>query len=248
MIDDIRTMIWKEWKEIVLSQSGSSKTTTRIRILIAVFVFGFFIPYRGGTRYIENPMSLIVPSIVPVLVIMGFVTDAFAGERERHTLETLLASRLSDDAILIGKMITAVLFALGVSIGMLFLGMVGANVSSGHSGLLTFPVDRIVAALLFNFLLSLVVSSAGVLVSLRAATVRQAMQTLSVGFMVVFYGLVLGVPFLIPAEWRAKLLRWFAGQNLFRTEVLAAALLLILAFILFSATRLRFRRSRLILD
>src|SRR5262245_15886244 len=241
-------MIWKEWKEIILSQSGPSSTATRLRILIAALVVGFFIPWRAGPRYVENPLSLILPSLIPVLVIMGFVTDAFAGERERHTLETLLASQLPDDAILIGKMITAVLFAFALSIGMLLLAMVGANISSNHSQLLIFPVDRLIAALVFNFLLSLVVSSAGVLVSLRASTVRQAMQTLSVGFMVVFYGIVLGVPFLIPAVWRAKLMQWFAGQNLFRTELLVAALLLLTAAILFSATRVRFRRSRLILD
>src|SRR4029078_3802729 len=145
VLDYIRTMIWKEWKEMILNQSGPSKTATRLRILIAVLVFGFFIPWRGGTRYIENPLSLVVPSIVPVLVIMGFVTDAFAGERERHTLETLLASQLPDDAILIGKMITAGLFAWALSIGMSILALIGANISSGHEGLLLFPLDRIVA-------------------------------------------------------------------------------------------------------
>jgi ABC-2 type transport system permease protein len=248
MIDYIRTMIWKEWKEFVQSHAGPSKTANRMRVLIAVIVFGFFIPYRGGARYIENPLSLVLPSIVPVLFIMSLVTDSFAGERERHTLETLLASQLPDGAILMGKVITAVLFAWLLSVGMLVLGMIGANISSGQSGLRLFPLDRVVAALVFNFLLSLVVSSAGVLVSLRASTVRQAMQTLSVGFMVVFYGFVLGVPFLLPATWRARLMEWFAGQNLFRTELLAAALLIVMAALLFCAARLRFRRARLILD
>ncbi len=120
--------------------------------------------------------------------------------------------------------------------------------SSDHSRLLIFPANQIAASLVFNLLLSLVVSSAGVLVSLRAATVRQAMQTLTVGFMLVFYGGILGIPFLIPEEWRTKLIQFFAGQNLIRTELMVAALLLAIAAALFSAARLRFRRARLILD
>jgi ABC-2 type transport system permease protein len=248
MIDDIKTVMWKEWKEIIMSQGGSSKATTRLRIAILIFVFGFFIPWRGGSRYIDNPMSLVVPAFVPVLIIMGIVTDSFAGERERHTLETLLASQLSDEAILIGKMVTAVLFAWVVSLAMIVLGVIGANVSAGGGHLMMFAMDRLIAAIGFNILLALVVSSAGVLVSLRASTVRQAMQTLSIGFMVIFYGGFLGIPFLIPAEWRARLLQYFAGQNLVRTELMVAVLLFILFLILFSAARLRFRRARLILD
>ena len=36
------------------------------------------------------------------------IADGIPGERERHTLETLLASRLSDRSILLGKVMAAV--------------------------------------------------------------------------------------------------------------------------------------------
>src|SRR4051812_23999608 len=128
MIDEIKTVMWKEWRETILSQRGSSRSMTMFRVAFAIVVFGVFFPLRAGPRYVESAFSLIVPSIVPVLMIIGIVTDSFAGERERHTLETLLASQLQDDAILIGKMLTAVLFALAVFVVMLALGLLGANV------------------------------------------------------------------------------------------------------------------------
>src|SRR5262249_24695327 len=213
MIDDIKTVMWKEWKENILTQRGSSKRMTWFRIGFSIFIFGFVFPMRAGARYVESPLSLIFPSIVPVLMIIAIVADSFAGERERHTLETLLASQLQDDAILIGKMLTAVLFALAVALLMMITGLVGANFASGNGHLLLFPLDRFLAVLSFDALLAMVVSSAGVLVSLRASTVRQAMQTMGIGFMVFFYGLGLGVPFLLPAEWRARLIQFFLGQN-----------------------------------
>ena len=200
MIDDIRTVIWKEWKEVILQQGGSSRRGTQLRILLLFLVFGFVIPWRAGAGYIDNPMSLIVPSFVPIFAILGTVTDSFAGERERHTLETLLASRLSDEAILIGKMLCAVFFAWISLIVMLGLGLLGTNLSHYEGRILMFPTDRLIAALVFNFLLALLVSSAGVLVSLRAPTVRQAMQILSFSFMGIVYGGVFGFQFFVPPE------------------------------------------------
>src|SRR5437868_1222702 len=145
MIDDIKTVMWKEWRENILSQRGSSKSMTWFRIAFMIAVFGVFIPFRSGPRYVESAFSLFVPSFIPVLMIIGIVTDSFAGERERHTLETLLASQLSDEAILIGKMVTAVLFGFAVSVVILGLGLVGVNLSPGHDHFLMFPTDRLIA-------------------------------------------------------------------------------------------------------
>lgn len=58
----------------------------------------------------------------PLVLTLTMVADSFAGERERHALETLLASRLSDRAILLGEA------AALTSYGWLF-GLVGAIMS-----------------------------------------------------------------------------------------------------------------------
>lgn len=247
MIDDICTIIWKEWKDEIWQQGQTSQRATQMRIVLIVFLFGIIIPWRAGPAYVENPMSLIVPTLIPIFAILGIVTDSFAGERERHTLETLLASRLSDQSILIGKMLCAVLVAWVVFFIMLVLGLVGVNIAHSHGKLLMFPTNRLITALVFNVLLSMVISSAGVLVSLRAPTVRQAMQILSIGFMIVVYGAGFGFQ-MLPAEWRAWIIKAVTGENLFTAEAIAAAALLAIAAALFAAASWRFQRARLILD
>jgi ABC-2 type transport system permease protein len=247
MLDDVLTVIWKEWKEVVWQQGTMSKRPTQMRIIIILLLFGIIIPWRAGPSYVENPMSLIVPTLVPIFAIIGIVTDSFAGERERHTLETLLASRLSDQAILVGKLACAVLVAWGAFIVMLLLGLSGVNIAHGHGHLLIFSRERLLTALVFNFLLSLVVASAGVLVSLRAPTVRHAMQILSIGFMIIMYGGIFGFQ-MLPADWRASITHFVLAKDLLTLETILAAILILIAALLFSAAALRFRRARLILD
>ena len=50
------------------------------------------------------------------MMVSSLVADSFAGERERHTLETLLASRLPDRAILAGKLLVPVAVAWGAAL------------------------------------------------------------------------------------------------------------------------------------
>jgi ABC-2 type transport system permease protein len=246
MIRDVRTMIWKEWKEF-LGQGGSSRRGRLITVGIPIAIFGIFIPWRAGPEYVNSIGSLIVPALMPLLFTMAIVSDSFAGERERHTLETLLASRLSDEAILIGKLAAAVLFAWGMLVFMMILGLIGVNVAHSDGRLLLFPMNRVIAVLVLDFLLAAFVSAAGVLVSLRAATVRQAMQTLNMGFMVMMFGSLFGFQSL-PATWRTTLLRRLSGENSSQTFFIAGLILVLLDVALLTSVHARFRRARLILD
>jgi ABC-2 type transport system permease protein len=244
MIRHIRTVIWKEWKEIVLQRDRSRKDVL-IRTAIAAVVFGFMV-WRVGLAFVDNPMLLLLPAYVLLFCVIAIVTDSFAGERERHTLETLLASRLSDQSILAGKIASAVLLAWGVTFLVLVCGLVEVNLQrlAGHA--LILPVHRLVTVLVFSLFLLVFVSGAGVFVSLRSSTVRQATQILNISFMVLGFGLLYATVSL-PAEWRARLLRALAGENQIRTEIAAALFFLALDAGLLAAARLRFRRNRLIL-
>jgi ABC-2 type transport system permease protein len=246
MIRDVRTMIWKEWKEFLL-QGGPSRKGRLFTVGIPIAIFGIFIPLRAGPGYVNNLGSLIVPALMPLLFTMAIVSDSFAGERERHTLETLLASRLSDEAILFGKLAAAVLFACGMFVLMTILGLVGVNAAHSDGRLLLFPMNRVIVVMVLDFLLAAFVSAAGVLVSLRAATVRQAMQTLNMGFMVMMFGSVFGFESL-PSTWRITLLRRLSGENSLQTIFVAALILALLDGALLTSVHTRFRRARLILD
>src|SRR6266542_3129096 len=100
MITHLPTMIWKEWREFLLQRDRSRKDLL-IRTVIAAAVFVFFVG-RVGAAFIDRPSVLMMPAAVLLFCVIAIVADSFAGERERHTLETLLATRLSDGTILFG--------------------------------------------------------------------------------------------------------------------------------------------------
>ncbi len=244
MISDMITMIWKEWREIFLRRGGTRSGW--LNVLIILGLMGVFMPIQGGTEWLTNPVFPLLWSWLPIFMAINLVADAFAGERERHTLETLLASRLSDRAILLGKIGAAVFYAWGITVAGLLLGAVTVNVAHPGGPLfytgLTFPLG-----LALSFLASLLVASIGTLISLNAPIARSAYQRLSIIIMAIWLLPSLGLQF-IPENVRSTL---FAGlQSVNVMSVLAGALggLVVIDAALLVIAMSRFRRARLILE
>jgi ABC-2 type transport system permease protein len=241
MIDQIRAMIWKEWKEVLL-QRDRSRTDRLLRTSVAVSVFAILV-WRVGMAFVDRPSLLLMPAFILVFCVIAIVADSFAGERERHTLETLLASRISDDAILIGKIASAMVLVWGLMFMMLIAGLVEVNLMRSADGILIFPMHRVISTLAFTFLACLFVSCVGVFVSLHTSTVRQATQVLNIGFMVLGFA-TLYASISLPQEWRMKLAQAFTTDNLMRTEFSAAILVFIIDLVCLAAARLSFRRHK----
>jgi ABC-2 type transport system permease protein len=246
MLQDIWTVSWKEWREY-LAGHGSGRFGN-LRVLAIIVIAGAFIAFSAGAGWATSPLALLATGVYfPLVLTLTMVADSFAGERERHTLETLLASRLSDRAILLGKI------AALTSYGWLF-GLVGAVVSIVIANLgalpeapffYTPPIALGIVGL--GLLASGLMASAGCLVSLRAPTTRQAQQTLS---LLIIAPLVVGVvgTQLVPASVRANLLNTLSGLD-GRTAVLVGVLALVaLNGVLVAIALARFRRDRLILN
>ncbi len=243
MITDIGTVLWKEWKEIVTHGGGRGK----VGLLILVGILGIFMPLQMGRAWIESPMMFLLGVWVPLALVISVVADSFAGERERHTLETLLASRLSDRTILCGKAGAALGYGVGAAWISLLLGLVTVNLAHGQGKLLFFPTAVGFGIVVFSLLSAGFATSAGVLISLRAATVRQAQQTMSVAVMVLLFVPMFGIQAL-SAEWRASLVKTFTAVGIERMLAIAALALALIDVGLFVWAMARFRRSRLILD
>ena len=133
---DFITVLWKEWKEIVLERSAGSTGSYRPLILIAVF--GVFLPLRMGPERFFSVAGLLAPTFFSVIVITAVIADSFAGERERHTLETLLASRLSDRSILFGKIAACMAYGWLISISIILAGAITVNIANWHGQILMF--------------------------------------------------------------------------------------------------------------
>ena len=242
---DVLTVAWKEWRELL--QLGGSHRGGRFSLVILVGVFGVLLPLQSGAEWVQSPATVFYWGWVPLMLVGSAVADSFAGERERHTLETLLASRLPDRAILLGKMAAAVAYGWGLVLAMLLLSLITVNLSARSGPWLLFPWRFAVGAPLMALLGAGLAATAGVLVSLRAQTVRQAAQTLNVGVLLLVFIPVLGIQAL-PEAWQTQLGAWALTVGVDGMLWPAAAVLAALDLALLAATFARFRRARLVLD
>jgi ABC-2 type transport system permease protein len=246
MTADFVTVLWKEWKEIVMERTAGSAGSYRPLILLAIF--GVLFPLRFGPERYFAVTGILGPLFFSAIVITAVIADSFAGERERHALETLLASRLSDHAILFGKIAACMAYGWVISVACILAGSITVNIANWNGQILMFhDAASWLLLLLGPPLLGGAIATAGVLVSLHATTVRQAQQTLSVGFAVVLIGSLFASN-MLPADWKA----WFARALFTWSEadlVLGAAgVLLAIDLALLSAGMARFQRARLVLD
>jgi ABC-2 type transport system permease protein len=237
-MNDIWTMIWKETKDSVL-QGGLSAL---IRPLLLIGVVGIGFPWRFGPEWLAlAPLVMGIVLYYPFILILSFVGDAIAGERERHTLETLLASRISDSAIVLGKIIVTTGYAWSTALLGLLLGLVVANLSKGQGSWQFYThIDLLLEALALSLLTSLLGASGGALISMRSATVRQAQQMLIVATLVLVAGGVVLIRFL-PAQ-------TISSFSISQIWLIAMAVLAVLDAILLGLSVVSFQRSRLILS
>jgi ABC-2 type transport system permease protein len=113
--------------------------------------------------------------------------------------------------------------------------------------LLMFAPDTALAVVLGSLLGGIFMASAGVLVSLRASTVRQAQQTLSMSFLVLIFGAVFGIRAL-PSAWLISMSRFITTTGEMTLIFVAAGMVLLIDLVILGAAMARFQRSRLILD
>jgi ABC-2 type transport system permease protein len=245
-LGDVRTIIWKEWKELFLQRS-TTRRGVLASLIVPLVVLGVIIPMQEGARWVDSSMGCIIWIIVPMFLVATMICDSFAGERDRHTLETLLASRLSDQSILFGKIAAYMMYGWGMAMGGLTLGLITVNVVHGHGRLLMFPLKSIAFTVIMSLLGAAFAGSGGVLISLRASTARQAQQTMSW----VFMGLVFGTTFIaakLPRTWKAAADAYLTGSTLTKLALTAIVLAAGIDVVLMLAAMARFQRAKLILD
>lgn len=244
MTGDILTIFWKEWREM-FKQRGMRGGLWSWAIMVALV--GIFMPLNFGSEWMTSPLMLLLWSWPPLMVVMGLVADSIAGERERHTLETLLASRLSDRAILFGKILTMVLYGWSIEVAALLLGAITVNVTNPSAGLRFYPLDLFLTVLVISLLCVLLVSSLGVLVSLHSPTVRSAYQKMSISLLVLWVAAFL-VPTILPAETRDAWVAQISFIPGWQAALVAIGVLVLADALLMGLALARFQRARLILD
>lgn len=203
MIDDARTVAWKELIEVRRgSPNGRSPIVSMFGLAL---VLGIVLPLAGDGF---GPFAVMVlgPMLATIWTFTS-VPDSFAGERDRHTIETLLASRLSDEAILAGKVGAHV--AVATAIGAVATGV--SVISSNVVGLVRddgadvgLPWGELLVGLLTTVLVALLFTNFGVLIALRASSALAAQRTMGIVMAGVVFLIMLGGSAL-PERWQTEL-------------------------------------------
>jgi ABC-2 type transport system permease protein len=237
-MNDLSTMIWKEWRDFLWSGGRSDL----LRPLLNIAILGVILPLSFGQDWIDLARApVLIVLFTPFMFIILIISDAIAGERERHTLETLLASRMSGQAILLSKVLVAVGYNLLMTLFCLLIGDVVVNLSQ-RVGPWQFysPINLFAVVLVLCFLTTLLAASGGVLISLRSATVRQASQTMLLAMIMLGLAVSMVIRLLPPG-----LLASLTSSQMVSVTL---AVLVVLDAILLAASLVSFQRSRLILS
>ena len=245
MMRDIWTVVWKEWREfrdqlLSLRRGGLSA-------LILALILGVVAPVQLGVEWVQSKIIVAYWPFLAATMVSSLIADSVAGERERHTLETLLASRLPDSAILIGKIVAAVLYGLGFAVANLVIGLIAVNIAHRENGLILFAAQRLLVTIVLTLLASLFMAGVGVFISLRASTVKQAQQAFGIAIIVITMGPLLLFNGLEP-DTRERVARWLGNLGETRIEAYVIAGLTVASVIVIAAALARFRRGKLVLD
>jgi ABC-2 type transport system permease protein len=244
VIDDIRAIMWKEWRSLFRVRGSRLKAV--LTLLTPLGVFGIWVPWDAGDHWLAGAPSAFAAVALPLMIALLVVPDSFAGERERHTMETLLASRLSDRAILFGKAGFAAGLAWGVGLAALVLGLIVYNLAHWN-GAPQFYTPRVAFVdLSLGFVTATLSVGAGIYLSLRALTVQEAQQTMAA--VLLLPPTILGPIALLVAQSNPD---WTVRQFLARTDPTAVFLavlgvLLVIDLLLLLAVLARFKRARLL--
>ncbi len=248
MLTDAFIVMTKEWKEMFLSKARVGwQRGGLLPLAILAGLFGIFFPLRIGPTWLISPIVLWLWSWVPFMLITSVVADSFAGERDRHTLETLLATRLPDRAILLGKLGAAVGYGWGFSLVTLMLSLVTLNIAFGHGQLLMYSGGILLGVMTLSLLVSVLAAGIGILISLHATSVQQAQQQLSLGLFAILFVPAIGFQ-LLPSETKAAVVSALETGQVGGIVAVVVMGLLVSDVIFIALALARFQRAKLILD
>jgi ABC-2 type transport system permease protein len=232
--------MWKERRTLLRGQASRSKF---LQMMLFPIILNTVFPITWGPDWVTDFPPLLSAAIIPALLIAVTVPDSFAGERERHTLSTLLASRLPDRAIFFGKLITPIIMGWGTALLLSFVSLIVVNVVHGEGELLLFTLPIAMGIIILSFLLSTTMAGAGVLTSLRSETVQEAMQKL-LNFIIIPAVLVQVLPLLF----REQFLTFMKTVDGMQLMIIVVVVLVIIDIGVLALAFTRFQRSQMYLD
>jgi ABC-2 type transport system permease protein len=247
MFDDILTVMWKERKGLLRVQGSRARAI--LTVFVPVLMIGVVLPLQMGRDFLTSAWSLVGAILIPFILVGITIPESFAGERERHTLGTLLASRLSDRSILFGKVLLAVFYGWGLTLVVLLASLMTVNMLHWDGRFMFYRPVMALVDVVVSLLIAGLVANLGVLISLRSATAQGAQQALMSALMIPLLVLqVVPVVMMSVVPDGEEILKEWLSVDFEPVAVVVVASLAAVNVGLLLATRARFQRSRLIRD
>jgi uncharacterized membrane protein SpoIIM required for sporulation/ABC-type transport system involved in multi-copper enzyme maturation permease subunit len=134
-------------------------------------MFNFLEEYNAvliGERLI--PFGMLIVGFFPITFSLVIALESFVGEKERHSLEALLASPASDFELYIGKLISSLVIPVSSS----FIGIAVYLLFVTQGEYTELPVSLVIQILLLTFLEAVAMVAGAVIVSSHTTSVRAA--------------------------------------------------------------------------
>lgn len=131
-----------------------------------------FVAEYGANVVAERliPFLLMVVGFFPISISLVIALESFAGERERLSLEPLLATPLTDGQLYLGKMLASLLVPLGAAYLGIGVYLLGLNLTVHWSA----PPALLAQVLMLTTMQALVMVSGAVVISSQTTSVRAA--------------------------------------------------------------------------
>ncbi len=178
---DVLTVLRKELLELLGDRSARRGGLLQAGVVIGLC--GVFLPATKPALLADPVAGTMLYVVFPAMLAAFVAADAFAGERERRTLETLLATPVSDLAVFGGKVLTATLFSWTV-----VLACLCASTVVGAFRGTALPPGRVAFLALGGLSAALLTAAIGTLVSLKMETARSAQQVSGLLMMALAFG------------------------------------------------------------
>lgn len=152
-----------------------------IRLGIFVLFFVFLIPSQFEMD--ESGAIIVIFAIIPTYLAGPSAIDAFAGERDRKTLETLLSSPVSPLQLLWGKLLSLLFLSLSIAWISLLFFLVAFFIKTGFIP----DFQAIAVVMIAGILVSFLSSGAGMAISARAKNSKAAQQWFGMTILAFFF-------------------------------------------------------------
>lgn len=144
--------------------------------VLAAGALGVILAWRTGINFGRDALTVLLLMKFTMLPTLPITPDSFAGERERHTLETLLATPITEAEIFLGKFIAI----LGIGVGFAVLGSVLNTfvmvARYGAATLLQLSFGVLATGIAMGLLTTAILVGLGMILSVHVRTVRTANQ------------------------------------------------------------------------